>query len=196
MREDALGPLDPWDIRGRAYDVPRLAAEALASIFGSAGVEVRTVRYFNVFGPPLSANDHRVMSRFGVAAARGKPIVVHGCGPWPTRSLCYVTDAIVGTLLVLCSKERRPVNVGNPEEISMFDLANKVARVVADLGHPSPPVISEAPTGPYANQPRRRRPDITRLQGLGFEPRVTLDDGVRRFISWAMEAYQCDKKET
>ena len=186
MREDALGPLDPWDVRGMAYDVPKLCAEAMAAIFDKAGVRIQTVRYFNVYGGGLSRHDYRVMSKFAAAVADGTPLEVHGAGPWPTRSFCYVTDAVFASLLVLARGDRRPYNVGNPEETSMQDLAALFARL-APKG--ATVRVIETPEA-YTRQPRRRKPSIARLQALGFEPKVPLEKGVARLLSWALPAYE------
>ena len=190
MREESLGSLDPWDVRGRAYDVPKLCAEALASIFDTAGVKIQTVRYFNVFGPPMSRHDYRVMSRFAAAVVDGQPLQVHGFGDYPTRSFCYITDAIVGSFLVLANGDGRPYNVGNPDEHSMRRLASLFAEVGEEIAGRALTVEHVEPPAAYVKQPRRRRPDITRLLGLGFEPRVGLRVGIGRLLSWAVEAYK------
>lgn len=194
MREHALGALDPWDVRGRAYDVPKLASEALASIFAERGsCDVRTVRYFNAYGPGLSRHDYRVMSKFAAAAIDGTPLQVHGSGEFPTRSFCYLTDAIVGTLLVLTSDERRPVNVGNPEEVSMRALAESfVLHGERITGNKLTVEIIDPPNA-YKQQPRRRRPDVERIEALGFKPDVQLSAGVVRFLEWANKAYREEK---
>lgn len=184
MREDHLGVLDPWNVRGRAYDVPKLCAEALASIFAETGVKVQTVRYFNVYGPGLSQHDYRVMSVFANAVVQGKPLTVHGYGDHPTRSFCYLTDALVASLLVLVKGDRRPYNVGNPEEVSMRMLAETFAAFsTSKVEHVEMPAA-------YAQQPRRRKPDITKLRSLGFEPRISLGGGIVRLLDWAKEAYK------
>lgn len=190
MREHALGALDPWDIRGRAYDVPKLASEALAAIFNANGVKIQTVRYFNVFGTGLTRGDFRVMSKFAAAVVDGTPLQVHGFGDSTTRSFCYLTDAIVGTLLVLAKGDRTPYNVGNPQETSMRDLAFAFDNAGRALFNRTTDVVSVEPPSAYTKQPRRRKPDITRLSGLGFEPRVSLQEGVVRLLHWAQEAYQ------
>lgn len=194
MREHALGTLDPWDIRGRAYDVPKLCAEALASIFADRGVKVQTVRYFNAYGPGLARGDYRVMSRFAAAAVDGGVLEVHGAGPIPTRSFCYLTDALVGTLLVMVKGDGRPYNVGNPDEVTVEALARLIAVHAERICGKAPEIrFVDAPKA-YVKQPRRRRPSIERIEGLGYKPQVALHDGVRRFLTWANEAYREGEK--
>ncbi|MDO8678276.1 MAG: NAD-dependent epimerase/dehydratase family protein, partial [Acidobacteriota bacterium] len=194
MSEHQLGVLDPWNVRGRAYDVPKLASEALSSIFAERGVDVRTVRYFNIYGPGLSRHDYRVMSKFAAAVVDGVSIPVHGYvvqgfGHVPTRSFCYITDAIVGTLLVLTSPEKRPVNVGNPDEVSMHSLADTFAAVGHEMTRKAQRIEHVDSPPEYTQQPQRRLPNIDRLRGLGFESKVPLREGVRRMLAWAIEAY-------
>lgn len=188
MREEHLGVLDPWNVRGKAYDVPKLLSEALASIFTDRKVTTRTVRYFNVYAAPMARGDYRVMTKFAAAVIDGKPLTVHGYGDFPTRSFTYITDALVGTLLVLARGDSYPYNIGNPEETSMRVLAQVFKEVGEKLGR-AVEITHEDPPPEYAKQPRRRIPDIQRLRGIGFTPEIPLRQGVERFLRWALEAY-------
>ena len=181
--ENTIGRLDPWSVRGKAYDVPKLAAEALVAIFREMALKIQTVRYFNVYGNGLAEGDYRIMSKFASAVVRQVPLKVYGYGS-QTRSFCYLTDAIVGTLLVLARGDGVPYNVGNPEEVSVHALAE----IFAKIGN----LTIEKHEAPkeYVEEPRRRCPDIARIASLGFTPSVPLREGVERLVTWAKEAYQ------
>ena len=182
--EAHLAPLDPWKtVRARAYDIPKLASEALASIFSDMNAQIRTVRYFNVFGAGMARGDYRVMSKFAASIVDRKPITVFGGGA-QTRSFCYVTDAVVGSLLALAKGDKMPYNIGNPAlEVTMLELARAFAR----LGGGTVEYVT--PPDAYQHEPRRRRPNITRLAALGFVPEIGTEEGVSRFLDWAREAY-------
>ena len=188
--ENQLAVLDPWrTVRARAYDVPKLASEALAAIFSDANVNMRTVRYFNIFGQGLVRGDFRVMSKFAASVVDGKPITVFG-GGFQTRSFCYLTDAVVGSVLALVKGDSAPYNVGNPAfECSMSELAEIFARIGNQITGKTIEVISVTPPDAYAHEPRRRRPNIARLSKLGFTPRIGVEEGVRRFLTWTLEHY-------
>lgn len=180
--EGALGRLDPWSARGMAYDVPKLCAEALTAIYSRRGVKARVVRYFNVYGPPLPAADYRVMSRFAAASVNKKAFVLYGYGH-QSRTFCYVTDALVGSFLVLLGGDDRPYNVGNDvPEVSIRALAEMFCAVGGENL-----IVTRSPPTPYVQEPRRRCPDLTRLKSLGYKPTVDLKEGVTRFLAWARE---------
>ena len=130
-------------------------------------------RIFNTYGPRLRPDDGRVVSNFIVQAMRGEPLTVYGDGS-QTRSLCYVDDEVAGLVALFDSDLTGPVNIGNPDEYTVAELA----RIVVDLlGSPSPIEYRPLPT----DDPVRRRPDITLARAaLGWEPTTGLEDGLTR----------------
>ncbi len=141
------------------------------------GLDVAIVRIFNTYGPRLSEGDGRVVSNFVVQALQGDPITVYGDGS-QTRSLCFVDDEIRGLLALLDSSLAGPVNIGNPDERTVLELA----RLVLDLtGSSSQIVFEPLPT----DDPTRRCPDISLARSaLGWEPRVELREGLTRTMEW------------
>jgi dTDP-glucose 4,6-dehydratase len=151
----------------------------------SHGVQVRIVRIFNTFGPFMRLDDGRAFCTFAVQALRGEPLTVHGDGS-QTRSLCYVDDLIEGIWRLLGSELVGPVNLGNPEEVTILELARTVARAAG--------VEARVELGPRpVDDPEVRRPDITRaVTELGWKPQVSLEKGVQRTVPWfrrALEAH-------
>ena len=141
------------------------------------GLDTRIARIFNTFGPRMRHHDGRAVPAFVSQALEGQPLTVFGDGS-QTRSLCYVDDLVDGLERLLYSDRVLPVNLGNPEEISVLDLARKVREL---CGSGSEIVFEPLPV----DDPRRRRPDITvAREVLGWEPRVTLADGLARTIDW------------
>lgn len=141
----------------------------------SHGLETRIARIFNVFGPRMRLNDGRAVSNFIVQALRHEPITVYGDGS-QTRSFCYMSDMIEGIFRLLLSGEREPVNLGNPHEISILELARLIKELV---GSRSPIEFRPLPQ----DDPKVRRPDITRAkEKLGWEPKVDLRTGLERTI--------------
>ena len=174
------------------YDESKRVDETLCYIYHTAnGTETNTIRPFNVFGPGMQETDYRVLPNFASRIKAGKPLNVYGSGN-QTRTFCYITDAIAGFLLVIIKGvPGEAYNIGMPEpEISMLDL---VARIQAVSGRKVAHNIIEYPDSYPADEPIRRAPDIrkARLQ-LGFDPRVDLDEGLRRFLSWTDAAYSGD----
>mgnify|MGYP006295394401 CR=1 FL=1 len=178
--EGYFGNVNPVGPRA-CYDEGKRCAETLSTDYRhGSGVDVRIARIFNTYGPRVALDDGRVISSFAVAALRGEPLAVHGSGV-QTRSFCYVDDLVRG-LLALMDYDGpgayEPVNLGQPEEISMLDLAE---RIVALAGSASP--IEH--TAPLPDDPARRRPAIARArERLGWEPRVPLADGLARTVEW------------
>jgi UDP-glucuronate decarboxylase len=166
------------------YDEGKRCVEALAASHARQnGLDVRIARIFNTYGPRMRTDDGRVVSSFAVAALANAPLVVGGDGR-QTRSFCYVDDT-VAALLALADAPRRafePVNVGNPDEVTILELAR---RIVALAGSRSAIVHAPLPD----DDPRRRRPDIALARArLGWEPRVPLDEGLLRTLPWARAA--------
>jgi dTDP-glucose 4,6-dehydratase len=177
QREDYWGNVNPVGPRS-VYDEAKRFAEALTTAFGHAeGVDVGIVRIFNTYGPGLRPHDGRAVPNFIRQALAGEPITVAGDGR-QTRSLCYVDDLVRGVLALARSGHRGPVNIGNPQEVTVRDLAVRIRDLA---GSSSPLRFVEA----AADDPKRRCPDIALARReLGWAPEVDLDEGLRRTISW------------
>lgn len=161
------------------YDEGKRAAEAACMDYERVhGLEVRIARIFNTYGPRMDPGDGRVVSNFIVQALRGEPLTLYGDGS-QTRSFCFVTDLVDGLVRLMEHPENPgPVNLGNPDERSVADLA----RIVLDLtGKQSDLVQRPLP----ADDPKVRCPDLTRArETLGYEPKVSLEEGLRAAIEW------------
>ncbi|MDQ1431567.1 MAG: dTDP-glucose 4,6-dehydratase [Actinomycetota bacterium] len=160
------------------YDEAKRYAEAITMAYHREyGVDTKIVRIFNTFGPRLGAADGRVVSNFLAQAMRGAPLTVYGNGK-QTRSFCYVSDEVRGMLALLDSDHVGPMNLGNPDEFTMLELAELVLEVTgADVDL----VFEPLP----ADDPRQRRPDISLAQEvLGWQPEVDLRDGLARTHDW------------
>lgn len=160
------------------YDEAKRFAEAYTSAMRrAAGLDVAIVRIFNTYGPRMKADDGRVVSNFVVQALRGDAITIYGDGR-QTRSFCYVDDEVAGIIALLDSSVHDPVNVGNPGEFTMLELAELVLELT---GSASPIEFRPLP----ADDPRQRRPDIARAtELLGWAPQINLRAGVGRTIDW------------
>jgi dTDP-glucose 4,6-dehydratase len=169
-----VNPVGPRSI----YDEAKRAAEAFTMAYHNHhGLDTRIVRIFNTYGPRMRRHDGRAVPAFVTQALAGEPITVFGEGS-QTRSLCYVDDLIDGIDRLLASDHPMPVNIGNPSEITMLELA----RMVRELcGSASEIVFEPLPV----DDPRRRRPDITLARELlAWEPHVPLEEGLARTIAW------------
>src|SRR5438309_6403558 len=175
--EDYWGHVNPVGPRG-VYDEAKRAAETFVMAYHNAhGLDTRIARIFNTFGPRMRRNDGRAVPAFITQALTGKPIAVFGDGS-QTRSLCYIDDLIDGLERLLFSDHHLPVNLGNPGELTVMELAELIRRL---SGSSSPIELRPLPV----DDPRRRCPDIsTARQVLGWEPRIALEDGLARTISW------------
>lgn len=174
--EGYWGRVNPRGPRS-CYDEGKRAGEALGVAYGGQhGVEVRVARIFNTYGPRMAEGDGRVVSNFVVQALRGEALTVYGRGE-QTRSFCYVEDLVEGLVRLMGSEEEGPVNLGNPEEVTVGELA---ARVVAEVGGASRVAYRELP----GEDPVRRRPDIRKAERvLGWRPTVSLEEGLRRTVA-------------
>jgi dTDP-glucose 4,6-dehydratase len=177
QREEYWGNVNPIGPRS-VYDESKRYAEALFMAHRRArGVNTGIVRIFNTYGPGLRPNDGRVVSNFVAQAIHGEPLTIYGDGH-QTRSFCYVTDLIDGLLRMLASDEAGPVNLGNPNEITVLELAEIILRLT---GSGSPLEFRPAPQ----DDPVTRRPDIAKAAALlGWAPVVPLTDGLARTITW------------
>jgi len=175
--ETYWGHVNPVGPRG-VYDEAKRFAEALTMAYRRThAVDTAIVRIFNTFGPRMRPNDGRAIPTFIRQALKGEPITVAGDGS-QTRSVCYVDDLVDGLLRLLRSDLAGPVNIGNPHELSMLALAEKVRDLT---GSSSPIAFIDRPT----DDPTVRQPDITLAKAqLGWEPQVDLDAGLARTIEW------------
>ncbi|KAF4409758.1 MULTISPECIES: UDP-glucuronic acid decarboxylase family protein [Streptomyces] len=175
--EEYWGNVNPIGPRS-VYDEAKRFSEALASAHArTLGTSTGIVRIFNTYGPRMSARDGRVVTNFITQALNGEPLTVYGGGA-QTRSFCYVDDLVRGLLAMLDCAEPGPVNLGNPEERTMLELAELVLRAT---GSRSPVLHRTLPQ----DDPPRRRPVITRAgQTLGWSPEIGLEEGIRRTVAW------------
>jgi dTDP-glucose 4,6-dehydratase len=173
--ETYWGNVNPIGPRG-VYDEAKRYAEALTMAYHrQQGVDTAIARIFNTYGPRMRPHDGRAIPTFVRQALENKPITVFGDGS-QTRSFCYVDDLIRGLVALVESGEHLPVNLGNPNEMSLLELAEAVIRV---SGSKSEIVFEALPV----DDPQVRQPDITRArQLLGWEPEVELEDGLRRLL--------------
>ncbi|GAA3292145.1 hypothetical protein GCM10020295_10680 [Streptomyces cinereospinus] len=160
------------------YDEAKRFGEALTTAYAEAeGTDTCIVRLFNTYGPRMRGHDGRAVPTFVRQALAGEPLTVTGDGH-QTRSLCYVDDTVRGILAAAAHGMRGPVNIGNPAEITMLDLARLVIRLT---GSSSNVRFIERPT----DDPAVRCPDITLARDkLGWEPEVDAEEGLRRTIDW------------
>jgi dTDP-glucose 4,6-dehydratase len=174
--ETYWGNVNPIGPRG-VYDEAKRYAEALTMAYHrQQGVDTSIVRIFNTYGPRMRPNDGRAIPNFLSQALAEKPLTVYGDGS-QTRSFCYVDDLIRGLILLVESGERLPVNIGNPGEYTILQLAEAV---LAATGSTSQILYEALPV----DDPQVRQPDITRArQILGWEPEVPLDEGLRRTLA-------------
>ncbi len=179
--ESYWGNVNPIGPRG-CYDEAKRCAEAFAMAYHrSHQVDTRIVRIFNTHGPRMQVSDGRAVPNFMAQALRGEPVTIYGDGS-QTRSLCYVSDLVRGMLLALEKGDELPVNLGNPQEVTVLELAETIIRLA---GSKSEIVHRELP----ADDPRQRRPDITRAQNLlGWQPEVGLEDGLARTLEYFRSA--------
>jgi dTDP-glucose 4,6-dehydratase len=175
--ETYWGNVNPVGPRG-VYDEAKRFAEAMTLAYHrSQGLEVRIVRIFNTYGPRMRARDGRVVSNLLVQALRGEPLTIYGTGN-QTRSFCFVDDEIRGFLALLDSEHTGPINIGNPGEFTMLELADLVKDVT---GSDSPIVFEPLPV----DDPTQRRPDITLARELlGWEPTIDLREGLTRTAAY------------
>jgi dTDP-glucose 4,6-dehydratase len=178
QKETYWGNVNPIGPRG-VYDEAKRYAEAMTMAYHRVhNIPVRIVRIFNTFGPRMRRHDGRAVPNFIDQSIQGQPLTVHGDGT-QTRSLCYVDDLIEGFWRFVNTDFTGPVNLGNPREVNMLQLAEMIASLA---GADSEVVFHERPV----DDPEVRKPDITvAREKLGWEPQVSLEDGLRRTIEWA-----------
>jgi dTDP-glucose 4,6-dehydratase len=170
--ESYWGHVNPIGPRG-VYDEAKRFAEAMVMAYHRFhGVDTHIVRIFNTYGPRMRLNDGRALPNFVHQALTGQPITVYGDGQ-QTRSFCYVSDLIEGIYRLMNSDEHEPVNIGNPQEITILEFAERIRQL---LGSEVPIVFKPLPQ----DDPKQRCPDISKAKRLlGWQPKVNLDEGLR-----------------
>jgi dTDP-glucose 4,6-dehydratase len=177
--EDYWGNVNPVGPRG-VYDESKRFAEALTIAYHNYhDVDTRIARIFNTYGPRMRADDGRVVPNFICQALRGEPLTVYDNGSH-TRGFCYISDMVTGMVRLLHSNETTPINLGNPSEMTVIDFAHKVLALTGS----SSPIEFVTPTDARTkDDPKVRCPDINKARHvLSWEPRVPLDEGLRRTI--------------
>jgi dTDP-glucose 4,6-dehydratase len=172
-----VNPVGPRSV----YDEAKRFSEALTMAFHRAhGIDTRIVRIFNTYGPRMRLDDGRALPNFLYQALTRTPITVYGDGS-QTRSFCYVSDLVEGLWRLMQSNERYPVNIGNPQEITILEFARRIKQLT---GSDVPIVFEPLPQ----DDPKQRRPDITKArQLLGWEPKVPLEEGLEHTLRFFRE---------
>jgi dTDP-glucose 4,6-dehydratase len=175
--ETYWGNVNPVGPRS-CYDESKRYAEAITMAYHRKyGVRTNIARIFNTYGPRMQLQDGRVVPAFLDQALRGEPITIFGDGS-QTRSFCYVRDMVDGLTRLMSSDERYPVNLGNPQELTILEFAHKIRDLTAAR---VPLKFEPLPE----DDPKRRQPDITKAQSvLGWSPKVALDEGLRETVAW------------
>ena len=175
--ESYWGNVNPVGPRG-VYDEAKRYAEAITMAYHRYhGLNAHIVRIFNTYGPRMRLNDGRALPNFLYQALMGQPITVFGDGS-QTRSFCYVSDLLEGIYRLLESDENEPTNIGNPQEITILEFAERVRKLV---GATTPIVFQALPQ----DDPKQRCPDISKAKRLlGWEPKITLEDGLQRTLEY------------
>ncbi len=182
--ETYWGNVNPVGLRS-CYDESKRFAEALTMAYHRVhGLRTNIARIFNTYGPRMKLDDGRVVPSFLDQALRGEPLTVFGDGS-QTRSFCYVSDLVDGLCRLMLSSERHPVNLGNPQEMTILEFAHSILRLTgADSKIEFRPLPQD--------DPKKRRPDISRARKiLGWEPKVPLDEGLRETIRYFRRAAPC-----
>lgn len=190
QREDYVGHVNCTGPRA-CYDEGKRAAEALCFDYLRLGkVDVRVARIFNTYGPRMRADDGRIVSNLITQALAGDPLTIYGDGT-QTRSFCYVSDLVLGlcALMALAPNPDGAINLGNPSEFTVADLAAKILQLI--------PAQSQIVYSPLPiDDPKRRRPDISRAEAaLGWRPQIALHEGLERTIEWFASDAQAPARE-
>ena len=184
QREQYWGRVNPIGIRS-CYDEGKRCAETLFfDYWRQHNLEIKVVRIFNTYGPRMHPNDGRVVSNFIVQALRGEDITIYGDGA-QTRSFCYVDDLIEAFIRVMATPENftGPVNIGNPEEFTILELAEKILKII---GGKSKIIFKTLPQ----DDPKQRQPDISLArEALSWEPKIDLNAGLEKTISYFRALY-------
>jgi dTDP-glucose 4,6-dehydratase len=177
QKETYWGNVNPVGLRS-CYDESKRYAEAMTMAYHRVhGVRTNIARIFNTYGPRMALDDGRVVPAFVDQAMRGEPLTIFGDGS-QTRSFCYVSDMVEGLVRLGASEEREPVNLGNPNEMTILQFAENVRQLMGSNGK-----IVHQPLP--SDDPRKRRPDISKAKRiLGWTPKVALEDGLRETMDY------------
>ena len=180
--EEYWGRVNPIGPRG-VYDEAKRYGEAMTMAYHRYhGVDTRIVRIFNTYGPRMRLNDGRALPNFVHQALSGKPLTIYGDGK-QTRSFCYVSDLIDGIYRLMLSEEHLPVNIGNPQEITILEFAERIRSFFKD----APPLVFEPLP---QDDPKQRCPDIAKAKRiLGWEPKVGLEEGLKITLAYFRERF-------
>lgn len=170
------------------YDESKRGAEALTYAYmRSHNVDVRVIRIFNTYGPNMQFNDGRVVSNLIVQALRGNDLTIFGDGS-QTRSFCYVNDLVEGIALLMASEYNQPINIGNPAEYTVSELANMVIELTGSKSKIKFELLPQ-------DDPKRRQPDITVAKKvLGWQPNVSLREGLKNCVEWFSHGLKIENK--
>jgi dTDP-glucose 4,6-dehydratase len=187
QREDYWGNVNPVGPRG-VYDEAKRFAEAMTMAYHRFhGIDTRIVRIFNAFGPRMRLNDGRAIPAFMTQALRNEPLTVFGDGS-QTRSFQYISDLVDGVWRMMERGTSDPVNIGNPQEMTLLELAKRIIRLT---GSRSEIVFRPLPV----DDPKVRQPDITRARTqLGWEPRVDTDEGLKLTVDWFRNRLRAERR--
>ena len=186
QKESYNGNVNPVSPRS-VYDEGKRVAETLVSEYGRQGLDTRIARIFNTYGPYMDPNDGRVVTNFIGQYLHGKPFTIYGDGK-QTRSFCYIDDTVDGLIALMNSDKfiNEPVNIGNPEEVSMVDLACEIytsmkmpLRQAGRL-----PMVDLVMRPMPVSDPAKRKPDISKMESIGWTPKVSLRDGLKKTIEY------------
>jgi len=177
QKETYWGHVNPVGVRG-CYDESKRFAEALTMAYLRVHkLDTKIVRIFNTYGPRMRHNDGRVVPNFIFSAIKNRPLTVYGNGR-QTRSFCYIDDLVEGLMRLMLSKINLPVNLGNPGEFTIMQLAKLVLKIT---GSKSKIIYKQLPV----DDPRQRQPDITKAKELrSWEPAICRHEGLKSTISW------------
>ncbi len=176
--ESYWGNVNPIGVRG-VYDEAKRFGEAMAMAYKRVhGLDIKIVRIFNTYGPKMRLNDGRVVTNFISQALKGEDITIYGTGK-QTRSFCYVSDLVNGLTKLLLSDFQGPMNIGNPNEMTVLELAEQILKLTNSR---SQTILRPLPE----DDPKERKPDISLAKKyLNWEPTVSLQEGLEKTISWA-----------
>jgi dTDP-glucose 4,6-dehydratase len=183
QHEEYWGHVNPIGPRG-VYDEAKRFSEAMTMAYHRYHkVDTHIVRIFNTYGPRMRLNDGRALPNFVYQALSGKPLTIYGDGK-QTRSFCYVSDLIEGIYRLMMSNEHMPTNVGNPQEMTILEFAERIREHFEN----APPIVFKPLP---QDDPRRRCPDITKAKRiLNWEPKVGLEEGLRLTLRYFKEVFQ------
>jgi dTDP-glucose 4,6-dehydratase len=182
QQEDYWGNVNCIGVRG-CYDEAKRFAEAITMAYHRVHkIDTRIIRIFNTYGPRMRIHDGRVVPNFLDQALSGEPITIYGRG-MQTRSFCYVDDLVEGIFKVMCFGVNQPINLGNPREFTVLELAKLVLKLTSSR---SKIVFKPLPQ----DDPKKRKPDIFRAQKiLNWEPKINLEEGLSRTIAWLRKRF-------